>query len=211
MNPTIAAAREYKTSKQVTADMADIIKRQETSLEGLDHLKMREIKAAVRAQKEAAYKQELEELQEVLDLKSRRLLEAAREKGASSWLSALPIKRLGYAVNKQEFRDAIALRYGWSIHGMPKHCGCGQLKSVDHAMTCGNGGYVIMRHNAIRDTDAKLMKEVCKLHFKVLVTKSGHFSEKIILLSCFVLGVQILLYRHGNCVGFQKIIGFYGI
>ena len=132
------------------------------SLEGLDHVKMREIKAAVRAQKEATYKQELEELQEVLDLKSRRLIEAAREKGASSWLSALPIKRLGYAVNKQEFRDAIALRYGWSIHGMPKHCGCGQLNSVDHAMTCGNGGYVIMRHNAIRDTEAKLMKEVCK-------------------------------------------------
>ena len=113
MNPTIAAAREYNTTKQVTADMADIIKRQEMSLEGLDHVKMREIKADVRAQKEAIYKQELEELQEVLDIKSSRLMEAAREKGASSWLSTLPIKSLGYAVNKQEFRDAIVLRYGW--------------------------------------------------------------------------------------------------
>jgi len=29
------------------------------------------------------------------------------EIGASSWLSALPIKAIGYALNKQEFTDAI--------------------------------------------------------------------------------------------------------
>ena len=89
-------------------------------------------------------------------------MEAAREKGASAWLSALPIKRLGYAVNKQEFRDAIALRYGWTITDMPRHCGCGQPNSLDHAMICKKGGYVTMRHNAIRDTEAKIMREVCK-------------------------------------------------
>jgi len=33
-------------------------------------------------------------------------------KGASSWLTALPIEAIGYALNKQEFVDAIYMRYG---------------------------------------------------------------------------------------------------
>jgi len=31
------------------------------------------------------------------------------EKGASSWLSALPVKVIGYAPNKQELMDAISI------------------------------------------------------------------------------------------------------
>jgi len=34
-------------------------------------------------------------------------IKGAMEKRASSWLSALPIKASGYALNKQEFMDAI--------------------------------------------------------------------------------------------------------
>jgi len=38
-----------------------------------------------------------------------QLLKGAMEKGgASSWLSALPIKAIGYALKKQEFTDACA-------------------------------------------------------------------------------------------------------
>ena len=67
-----------------------------------------------------------------------------------------------YIINKQEFRDAVALRYGWKIDETPEHCGCGSKNSFDHIFTCKKGGYVSMRHNAIRDTEAKLLKEVCK-------------------------------------------------
>ena len=65
---------------------------------------------------------------------------SAQEKGTSSWLSALPIKALGYVLNKQEFRDAISLRYGWDISGTPKFCACGQRNSVDHTLICKKGG-----------------------------------------------------------------------
>jgi len=34
----------------------------------------------------------------------------------SSWLSALPIKAIGYAPNKQEFTDAVAMRYEKKRH-----------------------------------------------------------------------------------------------
>ena len=38
-------------------------------------------------------------------------IDLASEKGASSWLTSLPIKEFGYVLNKQEFNDALTLRY----------------------------------------------------------------------------------------------------
>ena len=162
LNPTQTAQLEYDTSRAVTADLAELIRRQELSLESLDHNKINEAKAEMKRQKEDKLKQEFESIQETIDDKSRRLLQAAQEKGASAWLSALPIKRLGYVLNKQEFRDAVALRYGWKISDMPRHCGCSKPNSIDHVMTCKRGGYVSMRHNALRNTEAAIMREVCK-------------------------------------------------
>ena len=39
---------------------------------------------------------------------------------------------------------------------------CGQPYSVNHCLTCKLGGYVILRHNSIRDLFAELLSEVCK-------------------------------------------------
>jgi len=58
------------------------------------------------------------------------------EKGAFSWLLALPIKAVGYALNKQEFTDAVCMRYGWKMKGIPTHCACGETNSVDHSFIC---------------------------------------------------------------------------
>ena len=72
----------------------------------------------------------------------------------------LPMKTLGYCLNKREFRDAITLRYGWSICGMPIHCVYGKKNSIEHCLICTKGGFVTMRHNAVRNTEAALMKDV---------------------------------------------------
>ena len=40
-------------------------------------------------------------------------------------------------------------------------CACGDANNVDHALTCKRGGYVIMRHNALRNAEAALLEEVC--------------------------------------------------
>jgi hypothetical protein len=39
----------------------------------------------------------------------------ARNKGASSWLNALPIQSQGFALTKGEFRDALNIRYSRPI------------------------------------------------------------------------------------------------
>ena len=68
---------------------------------------------------------------------------------------------MGYVVNKLEFRDAICLRYGWKIVQMPAHCACGARNSIDHVLICKRGGYVSMRHNSLRNLEAKILSEVC--------------------------------------------------
>ena len=44
-----------------------------------------------------------------LTCESQQLIKGAMGKGASSWLLALPIKAIGYALNKQEFMDAVCM------------------------------------------------------------------------------------------------------
>ena len=85
-----------------------------------------------------------------------------KEKGASTWLTVLPLKDLSFTLNKQEFRDSLCLRYGWDIPTMPHFCRCGQRNSIDHTLICKKGGYVSMRHNNLRDLNAELQREVCR-------------------------------------------------
>jgi len=84
------------------------------------------------------------------------------EKGASSWLSALPITSIGYTLNKQEFTDAVCMSYGWQVKGIPTHCACGETNSVDHSLSCKLGDYTAMGHNSVRDSEAQIMREVCR-------------------------------------------------
>ena len=160
VNPVMAADGEYQRSLKITEDLTNLIREQEMDFLKFDKEKMRETKNKESQKKEKDLKKEQENICNEVDEKLKRLLLAAGEKGASSWLSALPLKKLGYTLNKQEFKDAISLRYGWEVPGMPRFCGCGKPNSMDHILTCKKRGYVSMRHNVLRNTEAKLMEKV---------------------------------------------------
>ena len=64
-------------------------------------------------------------------------------------------------MQKADFRDAICLRYGWSLPRLPNHCVCGTALTVDHALNCKCGDFVSIRHNEVRDLTAKLVTETC--------------------------------------------------
>ena len=101
------------------------------------------------------------DLNESLPTKQQKSLAICSEKGASSWLSALPISENGFALHKGAFRDALCLRYGWQPSHLPSHCVCGQHFSVEHALSCPRGGFPSIRHNELRDITADLMGGVC--------------------------------------------------
>lgn len=89
------------------------------------------------------------------------MVELATEKGASNWLTVIPIMEMNFNLNKREFRDAIKLRYDWEITDLPAMCTCGDLFTVDHAVVCRHRGLIIQRHNEIRDLEAEMLRLVC--------------------------------------------------
>ena len=73
----------------------------------------------------------------------------------------IPLKELDYNLNKKEFRDAIKLRYDWEITDTPMLSACGVQFSVDHPMVRQRGGFIIQRHNKLRDLEAEMLRMVC--------------------------------------------------
>jgi hypothetical protein len=65
----------------------------------------------------------------------------------------MPVTYNHFDLSSNEFRDALALRYGKTLIGAPSNCdGCGNAFSLIHSLDCKKGGLVTIRHNEIRDT-----------------------------------------------------------
>ena len=92
---------------------------------------------------------------------TKRYLDILQPKNTSSWLTCYPSKEHDLYFNREEFVDALCIRYGWPMKNLPRTCECGTENSTDHALICKLGGFVIMRHNAIRDLEAEFLDMVC--------------------------------------------------
>ena len=90
-----------------------------------------------------------------------RSLDLSSEKGGSSWSNAMPLKRYHFDLMKTEYRDGIALRYGWEPVKMPSLCACIENFTVAHALHCPKGGYTQMGHNERLDSFANFLCDVC--------------------------------------------------
>ena len=81
-------------------------------------------KSEVRRQRKEMLESAAGDLRPELPTSLRRAMDLAQEKGASSWLTALPIDEFGFTPHKSAFRDALALRYGWPPSRTPTTCAC---------------------------------------------------------------------------------------
>ena len=81
--------------------------------------------------------------------------------GASSWLNAMPLTDQGLALNKQEFRDSLRLRYDLPLVDLPSHCTCGDKFTVCHALSCKKGGFVAQRHDGVRNLLTTFIDKIC--------------------------------------------------
>ena len=162
IDPSEISQFEYNNSKQITGKLQGFIYRQEMTGE-MDQAEMKKQKSMISKDREQRQLSKQEEVKSeiVRDPLKLRLLEASCERGASNWLTVLPLESDGFALNKQEFTDAIRLRYGWSLDRVPMNCPCGANFTVQHAMACKKGGFIHARHNEVRDITANLLSEVC--------------------------------------------------
>ena len=162
-NPRRQAETEHQNSKDLTAKLTQLIVAQDERGE-VDPVEQMRIKNEISKARETKQKNDRDmiknNLAEGIDIGRR--MDMVQETGASNWLTALPIRAKGFSLNRQEFNDALALRYGWPIDGLPQECQCGSPFNSDHAMTCKTGGFICSRHDEVRDLTAQMLREVCQ-------------------------------------------------
>ena len=159
-NPAASAKEQRAVSKRISAPLVDRVVNQDHQL-GSCHSVQQSIKRSIKHAKCMKQKEDAKDLQRNLPNTLQRSMELSQEKGASTWLTSLPIDEHGFALPKAAFRDSLSLRYGWPLQNSPSHCSCGQQFSVEHALTCKTGGFPAVRHNEVRDITATLLTEVC--------------------------------------------------
>ena len=150
---------EFENSRQVSEYLMNKIVSQDQLYE-INPRREREIQNRLRKEKESRNNELLESLRSQMSKEQLRCNDVAQMKGASAWLTALPLAEEQFVLSKREFFDSLALRYHWRLKRIPQSCVCGKAFTMDHAMTCARGGYIIRRHNRIRDLLAKVMDEV---------------------------------------------------
>ena len=158
-DPT-SLSSEYLNSRKMTAPLVDFILNQEITL-GDAPDQQDSLKKQIRKHKGLEIKTLADNVRDNLSHQHKRMFELANEKGASNWLTVLPLEDHGFSLHKSAFRDALCLRYGWVPPHMSESCPCGGKMSVEHAMSCPTGGFPTIRHNEIRDTFSHLLSDVC--------------------------------------------------
>ena len=87
-------------------------------------LLIRSLQLTMRRERDVRLDHILEDLRNSLPEKTKRAVDLTAEKGASSWMTVIPVKEMDLNLNKREFKDADAvhLRYDWQISDVPNAC-----------------------------------------------------------------------------------------
>ena len=131
INPTDTSNLNYQASEKMTMPLVEIILSQDQTKE-VDATKIATLKKEVRDSNRQRSEQQANIVYSQLSPHLKRQVDLAKERGASSWLSVLPIEDQGFHLHKGEFRDTLCLRYGWTLPNTPRNCNCGKAFSTDH-------------------------------------------------------------------------------
>ena len=173
----------YEASQAVTKPLVKQIIEQSEELPNEEEVK--------KAKSDAISKFKIDENTKIGSIKTKqtedlqRILEQHTEKGASSWLGALPLETHDFNLTKSEFQDALALRYKKELKRLPSKCPCGADFTVTHAINCHLGGFVNVRHDKIRDVECQLLKMVVhdvesEPQLQPVVNKRGYAASAIL-------------------------------
>ena len=160
IDPTATSDHNFQASEKMTSPLVNIILSQDQNKD-VDDSEIDTLKKEIRKGNHQRSVEQANNAYCHLSPQLKRQVDLAKEHGASSWLSVLPLSDQGFHLNKGEFIDVLCLRYGWTISNIHRHCNCGNNFSTDHAMIFHMGGFPTLRHNEIRDMTASLLTEVC--------------------------------------------------
>ena len=121
VNPVEEVSLQLDASRKITVPLKKMIIELSDSYRKPD---LCEVKAKLRQQKANHNASKAKIIRESLPATKQRTMDLLNEKGASSWLTVLPLKEHGFNLNKSEFRDALCLRYNWQLKNVAQHCVC---------------------------------------------------------------------------------------
>ena len=151
---------EFANSRAATEQLIEHISNQDSTAP-MDSEQLKTAKRMITNTWEELNNTTLQQLREKMIPEQLRANDLAKMRGASSWLTTLPLKSENFDLNKREFYDAPSLRYHWTPKYLPSTCPCGKRFDVDHAMSCMKFGFVHRRKDDVRDLFASLLKDVC--------------------------------------------------
>ena len=154
------APQQFAASTSITAAHVGSIIAQSTFM-ATGERSTEELKRHHQSLKAERGKEKMEMIDSTLPPALLRLVSQSRDKGASTWLNAMPLVDQGLALNKQEFRDCLRLRYNLPLADLPSQCVCGDKFDVIHALSCKKGGFIAQRHDGVRNLLTSLMDKVC--------------------------------------------------
>ena len=160
-DPVQHAPQEFSASMKISGPLKTLITERIPEIPYETWEDQHNAKAEISSERRQAETESANKLQSSISSALQHSMTLAKEKGASSWLTALPISEFGFTLHKSAFRDALCLRYGWQPTRLPEKCDCGRQFSIEHALSCPKGGFPSLRHNEIRDLTANLLSEVC--------------------------------------------------
>jgi hypothetical protein len=126
-NPATNSSHAFQASERLTAPLAALIVAQSPE-QAVDQTEITAIKKDIRKTNRQRQEDQAKEIHNHLNPKLRRSIDLAMEKGSSAWLSVLPLEDHDFYLHKGEFRDALCLRYGWSLSNTPHTCNCGTVQ-----------------------------------------------------------------------------------
>ena len=140
---------QYNASSLLTKPHVDLIMEQKLTNDPETKQKTDKLMSQNRTSRNKIKKEEVVKVDANLPTDLLTIVKQSRDKGASSWLNALPLVDQKLDLNKEEFRDSISLRYNIPLKGLPSFCACGEKFNVNHALSCKKGGFVSERHDGI--------------------------------------------------------------
>ena len=159
------ASLQFAASLKLTSAHRESIKAQDTCLrdknsEGFDQSTLR---SQYKTLKEVRLKGKTSAILQALPEPSKPFMKQSQDIGASSWLNAIPKEEEDWVLSKQEFRDAVRVRYNLPIPDLPSFCVCKErpIYTVQHAQQCSKGGFINQRHDILRDFFCSLLNQVC--------------------------------------------------
>ena len=147
--PYSTSGKNYKFSHELSHPLVDLILQQCNSL---PHDVIDSLCVILKQFSQVKHQSQVDTTQLVLapsPVSLRQALECCKEKGASLWLSAIPIEQHGFALYKTDFTDVLYLCYGWSPSYLPSYCVCSNAFLVSHALSCPCSAFPIICHNNV--------------------------------------------------------------